>query len=132
MDKDMGKRMICELAMSLGLVAALSAPALAGSPEANLLKEEIVAKVPANWQVHVSMRDKNLVIFLMPPYQEAFNLWYEPEKLHARMLELCPGPNDAIWAKLPADQGVAIEPTVGGKSAEAMRISCKRTMPPPA
>lgn len=128
----MRKQTICELAMSLCLAAAMCTPALAGSPEANLLKQETVAKVPANWQVHVSMRDKNLVIFLMPPYQEAFNLWYEPEKLHARMLELCPGPSDAIWAKLPPEQGVAIEPTVGGKSAEAMRVSCKRALPPPA
>lgn len=128
----MAKRWVFGLAMSVAAVATLNAPAQAGSPEANLLRDETVAKVPANWQVHVSMRDKNLVIFLMPPYQEAFNLWYEPEKLHAKMLSLCPGPSDAIWTKLPADQGVAIEPTVGGKSAEAMRVSCKRDTPPPA
>ncbi len=113
-------------------VASSAAPAVAGSPEASLLREETAAKVPANWQVHVSPRDNALVIFLMPPYQEAFNLWYEPEKLREKMLSLCPGPDDAIWTKLSPGQTVAIEPTVGGKSAVAMRLTCRRNAAPPA
>ena len=128
----MSKRRVSACAIGVALTAALSAPAFAASPEAILLKQETAAKVPSNWQIHVSPRDKALVIFLMPPYQEAFDLWYEPEKLHAKMLALCPGPNDAIWGKLPPEEGVSIEPTVGGKSAEAMRVACKRWTPPPA
>ena len=115
----------------LGCLSILAAtPVLAGSPETDFLKDEIVAKVPQNWQVHVSMRDQTLVVFLMPPYQEAFNLWYEPEELREKMLALCPGPTDQIWTKLSRDQNIAIEPTVGGKSAEAMRLTCKRETPP--
>ncbi len=128
----MSKKSGAACAIGVALIAALTAPAFAGSPEANLLKDETAAKVPSNWQIHVSPRDKALVVFLMPPYQEAFDLWYEPEKLHAKMLALCPGPNDAIWGKLPPEEGVSIEPTVGGKSAEAMRVACKRWTPPPA
>lgn len=128
----MSKRRGRVCAMAVALIAASNAPVSAASPEAILLKQETAAKVPSNWQIHVSPRDKALVIFLMPPYQEAFDLWYEPEKLQAKMLALCPGPTDPIWGKLPPEQGVSIEPTVGGKSAEAMRVACKRWTPPPA
>ncbi len=128
----MSKRSISACTIAIALMAAASAPAVAASPEALLLEQETAAKVPSNWQIHVSTRDKALVVFLMPPYQEAFDLWYEPEKLHAKMVALCPGPNDAIWGKLPPEEGVSIEPTVGGKSAVAMRIACKRFTPPPA
>jgi hypothetical protein len=119
--------------VAFGLLAGLNPSSAA--PEttpADLLRDETLAKVPPNWQVHVSWRDNALVVFLMPPYQEAFDLWYEPEKLRDKMLQLCPGPTDVIWAKLPADRDVAIEPTVGGKSAVAMRLTCKRAAPPPA
>jgi len=67
-----------------------------------------------------------LVAFITPPYQEAFDLWYEPVKLRERILGLCPGPDDAIWAQLAPHQMIAIEPTVGGKSADAMRLTCSR------
>lgn len=117
--------------LGLGILAAgLIAPAFAGSPDADLLRDETVAKVPSNWQVHVSTRPNALIVFLMPPYQEAFDLWYEPEKLRAKMLALCPAAGDAIWRHLPPGQTVAIEPTVGGKSAEAMRLTCPRSAPP--
>jgi hypothetical protein len=58
--------------------------------------------------------------------QEAFDLWYEPVKLRERILALCPGPDDAIWAQLAPHQMIEIEPTVGGKSADAMRLTCSR------
>lgn len=127
----MGKMVRDNVIASLGCLGVLSAtPVLAGSPETDLLRDEIIARVPQNWQVHVSPRDRTLVIFLMPPYQEAFNLWYEPQKLREKMLALCPGSTDKIWTKLSLDQNIAIEPTVGGKSAKAMRLTCKREMPP--
>jgi hypothetical protein len=130
----MQKRINFKLAVSLGLAGCLAGlPAVAaGSQEAHLLQEQVAAKVPANWQVHVSARGETLVVFLMPPYQEAFDLWYQPERLRKKMLGLCPEPSDAIWARLRPEQGVAIEPTVGGKSAEAMRLACPRTEKPPA
>jgi len=126
-------RRIGWLALAAGFAAlqAIGSMAVAGgSPEARLLQEEIAARVPSNWQVHVSYRDKALVVFLMPPYQEAFDLWYQPELLREKMLSLCPKSGDAIWTKLQPEQDVAIEPTVGGKSAESMRLVCPRAAPP--
>lgn len=108
----------------------IATPLKAGSPASDLLRDETAAKVPSNWQVHVSTREHALIIFLMPPYQEAFDLWYEPEKLRAKMLTLCPPAGDAIWRHLGPGEIVAIEPTVGGKSAEAMRLTCPHSAPP--
>jgi hypothetical protein len=68
----------------------------------------------------------------MPPYQEAFGLWYEPDKLREKMLALCPSGDDAIWHKLAPGQNIVFEPTVGGKSTEAMRVMCPRSHRPPA
>jgi hypothetical protein len=116
------------------LMLALTAPVIADEPppEATYLEQEIARKVPQNWQVHVSRRGDDLVAFFMPPYQEAFDLWYEPDKLREKMLALCPSGNDAIWHKLAPGQNIMFEPTVGGKSAEAMRLTCPRSDKPPA
>jgi hypothetical protein len=116
------------------LMLALTAPVIADepSPEATYLEQEIARKVPQNWQVHVSRRGDDLVAFITPPYQEAFDLWYEPGQLREKMLALCPLGDDAIWHKLGSGQNILFEPTVGGKSAEAMRLTCPRSQTPPA
>ena len=114
------------------LGASLPGAVAGGSPQHDLLEQELSGKVPSNWEVHVSQRADMLLAFLTPPYQEAFDLWYEPAKLHERMLGLCPGPNDKIWQYLALNETIAIEPTVGGKSADAMRLTCPRDNRPPA
>ena len=116
------------------LSMALMAPVTAAeqSLEATYLEQEIARNVPQNWQVHVSRRGDDLIAFFMPPYQEAFDLWYEPGQLREKMLALCPSADDAIWRKLAPGQNIIFEPTVGGKSAEAMRLTCPRSQTPPA
>ena len=111
----------------------LTATVIAAEPSPEVyLEQEVARKVPQNWQIHVSRRGDDIVAFLMPPYQEAFNLWYEPDQLREKMLALCPAANDAIWRKLAPGQNIMFEPTVGGKSAEAMRLTCPRSQTPPA
>ena len=116
------------------LSMALMAPVTAAeqSLEATYLEQEIARNVPQNWQVHVSRRGDDLIAFFMPPYQEAFDLWYEPGQLREKMLALCPSADDAIWRQLAPGQNIIFEPTVGGKSAEAMRLTCPRSQTPPA
>lgn len=117
------------------LTLALTAPAIAAelpSEAGAYLKQEIARKVPPNWQVHVSRRGEGLIAFFMPPYQEAFDLWYEPSQLREKMLALCPSNDDAIWRMLAPGQNIMFEPTVGGKSTEAMRLTCPRSQTPPA
>ena len=117
------------------LTLTLTAPVIGAEPSTEAsayLEQEIARKVPQNWQVHVSRRGDDLVAFFIPPYQEAFGLWYEPDKLREKMLALCPPGDDRIWHKLAPGQNIVFEPTVGGKSTEAMRLTCPRSYRPPA
>jgi hypothetical protein len=45
------------------------------------LRNRLEQKVPSHWQVHVRWRDGVLLASFVPPYQEAFDLWYKPESL---------------------------------------------------
>jgi hypothetical protein len=94
-------------------------------PEAQRLSEEIASKAPSNWQIHVTWRENQLVAFVTPPYQEAFDMWYKPEKLRAAMLKLCPGRDDPLWGRLASGKQIAVQPTVGGKSDDSMRLTCQ-------
>ena len=91
------------------------------SPQAALLNRELTAKVPQSWQIHVTWRDEVLVAFITPPYQEAFDLWYAPEK--PGRCSVC-APAAALWHQLAPNQSIAMQPTVGGKSADSMRVQC--------
>jgi hypothetical protein len=114
-------------ALAAWCALAWAGPVLAEpSPQAALLNQEIAAKVPRNWQIHVTWRDKVLLAFITPPYQEAFDLWYEPTKLHETMLNLCPKSGDPIWRQLGPGEEVAMQPTVGGKSDDSMKVPCPR------
>lgn len=104
------------LILAAFLTLALTAPAIAAeapSEAGAYLKQEIARKVPQNWQVHVSRRGDGLIAFFMPPYQVAFDLWYEPNQLREKILALCPSNDDAIWRMLaprkkyhvPTDRG---------------------------
>ena len=95
------------------------------TPEAQMLSQEIASQVPPNWQIHVSWRENQLVAFVTPTYQEGFDLWYEPQKLRAAMLKLCPGRDDPLWVRLSSGKQIAVQPTVGGKSDDSMRLTCQ-------
>jgi hypothetical protein len=95
---------------------------------ATLLKDQLTSKVAGNWQVHVRWRESVLLASFMPPYQEAFELWYRPEELLRTMTHLCPAADDAIWQMLTPDQDIVMEPTVGGKITVEMRVSCRKRL----
>lgn len=125
--------------LALGLaLAQISCGAMAqaptqAAPARRLLQDELTARTPADWQVHVSDRGDALLAFVTPPYQQAFDLWYAPDQLRARMLSLCPAADDAVWGALAPRQSIVIQPTVGGKSAEGVRLTCPQAEPrPPA
>lgn len=92
------------------------------------LKNQLESKVPGNWRMHIRWREHTLLASFMPPYQEAFDLWYEPENLLRKMRDLCPTPGDGIWHMLTPDQDIVMEPTVGGKTTFEMRVSCRKRL----
>ena len=68
------------------------------------MKNHLEQKVPRHWQVHVRWRDGVLLASFMPPYHEAFDLWYKPETLLQKMSDLCPERGARIWDMLREDQ----------------------------
>lgn len=102
-----------------------------GQDARQLLQQELTGKVPSQWQVHVTWRDTTLLAFVTPyPYQQASDLWYDPDKLQSSMRALCPDASDSIWTQLTSAQGIAVEPTVGGKGGDALRLACPRNGKP--
>ena len=116
------------LLLSLLALAAASTLAQQADPVSTLTRE-LRARTPAQWLVRVRWRDRQLLASITPlPYDTAFQLWYEPQKLHETLTGLCPQPGAEIWTLLQPDQDVILEPTVGGKSGVEARVSC-RTLP---
>lgn len=102
-----------------------SAPALSDEPSrVDLLRQDLAAKVPGDWQLHVTTRDGATVAFATPPYQQAFDLWYDPDKLHATLAALCPAKDAPVWKEMPPAEILVLVPTVGGKTADSMRVAC--------
>ena len=114
------------------LAALVAVLPIASAEDAALeeLKNQLKQKAPRHWQVHVRWRDGVLLASFMPPYQEAFDLWYQPETLLERMRNLCPQRGARIWDILREDQDVLLEPTVGGKTTVEMRVSCRKRLLP--
>jgi hypothetical protein len=114
------------------IAAVLTVLPIANAEDAALkeLKNQLEQKAPRHWQVHVRWRDGVLLASFMPPYQEAFDLWYQPETLLERMSDLCPQRGSKIWDILREDQDVLLEPTVGGKTTVEMRVSCRKRLLP--
>ncbi len=117
------------IAAALAILAAAQAQAAkaenAGARE--LLRQELAARIPKPWQVHLTWRDGTLLAFVTSyPYQQAFDLWFRPDELHAEMLALCPAPGDPVWALLSLEQNIRVEPTVGGEGGESLRLMCPR------
>jgi hypothetical protein len=71
----------------IAVVAALSAALTVADAEDTALgelKNHLEQKAPRHWQVHVRWRDGVLLASFMPPYHEAFDLWYKPDRLLRR------------------------------------------------
>ncbi len=121
---------------ALLIVAAVGAmPQLAEAQDpapVAALQHELQSKLPGNWQMHVRWRDGDVLASFMPPYQEAFDLWYQPEALLQKMQELCPAPGDEIWRMLKPGEDIVMEPTVGGKTTLEMRVRCRKTVHVPS
>jgi hypothetical protein len=97
-------------------------------PVTNLTRE-LKAHTPSQWLVRVRWREERLLASITPlPYDTAFQLWYEPEKLHQILVDLCPKAEEQIWTLIAAGQDVVLEPTVGGKSGVEAQVSCRSAM----
>jgi hypothetical protein len=114
-------------------VLALTFSSLPAGAESNeavaALRTSLEARAPAKWDIHVRWRDGQLLASLILPFKEGFDLLYDPDRFLTAVLDLCPQKDAAVWGFLSPDQDVQIEPTVGGKTTEGMRVSCRAHKP---
>ena len=83
--------------------------------------------VPSNWWVHASWRDQTLVVFVSPPTQESFDLWYDTPRQKETLENLCKAIPGAIWNQIQPDQDIAVEQVVGGNGGKgSFQLSCRK------
>ena len=56
------------------------------------------------------------------------NGWPPSESLLQKMIDLCPDRRAQIWGMLRKDQDIVLEPTVGRKTTNEMRVSCRKRL----
>src|SRR5262249_50144887 len=60
------------------ILLAVNIPALAVDRTFQIeVENSLKGTVPSNWWLHASWRDQTLVVFVSPPTQESFDLWYD-------------------------------------------------------
>jgi len=90
------------------------------------VEKSLQSSVPARWHLRASWRDKTLVVFVSPPPEEMFRLWYSANEQLETLQKLCRSVNNDTWSKLSADQDIAMEQVVGGNGGKgSWRLSCR-------
>ncbi len=90
------------------------------------VEQSLQSSVPGRWHLRASWRDKTLVVFVSPPPEEMFRLWYSANEQLETLQKLCRSVNDDTWRKLAADQDIATEQVVGGNGGKgSWRLSCR-------
>src|SRR5262245_63107358 len=74
------------------ILLGVSIPALAVDRTFQIeVESSIKGTVPSDWWLHASWRDQTLVVFVSPPTQESFDLWYDTPRQKETLENLCKG-----------------------------------------
>ena len=72
------------------ILLAVNIPALAVDRTFQIeVENSLKGTVPSNWWLHASWRDQTLVVFVSPPTQESFDLWYDTPRQKETLENLC-------------------------------------------
>src|SRR5262249_56305581 len=77
------------------------------------VENSLKGTVPSNWWLRASWRDQTLVVFVSPPVQETFDLWYDTPRQKETLENLCKAIPVVIWNQIRPDQDIAVEQVVG-------------------
>jgi hypothetical protein len=110
------------------ILLGVSIPALAVDQTFQIeVESSIKGTVPSNWWLHASWRDQTLVVFVSPPTQESFDLWYDTPRQKETLENLCKAIPSAIWNQIQPDQDIAVEQVVGGNGGKgSFQFSCRK------
>jgi hypothetical protein len=113
------------LAVSL---LAVNVPALAVDRTFQIeVENSLKGAAPSNWWLRASWRDQTLVVFVSPPTQESFDLWYNTPRQKETLENLCKAIPVAIWNQIQPDQDIAVEQVVGGNGGKgSFQFSCRK------
>jgi hypothetical protein len=91
------------------------------------VENSLKGTVPSNWWLHASWRDQTLVVFVSPPVQQSFDLWYDTPQQKETLENLCKAIPVAIWNQIQPDQDIAFEQVVGGNGGKgSFQFSCRQ------
>jgi hypothetical protein len=110
------------------ILLAMNTPAIAVDRTFQIeVENSLKGTVPSNWWLHASWRDQTLVVFVSPPTQESFNLWYDTARQKETLENLCKAIPVAIWNQVQQDQDIAVEQVVGGNGGKgSFQFSCRK------
>ena len=93
----------------------------------NEVENSLKETVPSNWWLRASWRDQTLVVFVSPPAQQSFDLWYDTSRQKETLENLCKAIPVAIWSQIKPDQDIAVEQIVGGNGGKgSFQFSCRK------
>src|SRR5499427_9627617 len=109
------------------ILLAMNVPALAVDRTFQIeVENSLKGTVPSNWWLRASWRDQTLVVFVSPPSQESFDLWYDTPRQKETLKNLCKAIPTAIWNRIQPDQDIAVEQVVGGNGGKgSFQFSCR-------
>jgi len=91
------------------ILLAVNVPALAVDRTFQIeIENSLKGTVPPSWWLHASWRDQTLVVFVSPPVQESFDLWYDTPRQKETLENLCKAIPGAIWNQIQPDQDIAV------------------------
>ena len=110
------------------ILVAMNTPAIAVDRTFQIeVENSLKGTVPSNWWLHASWRDQTLVVFVSPPTQESFELWYDTQRQKETLENLCKAIPVAIWNQVQQDQDIAVEQVVGGNGGKgSFQFSCRK------
>jgi len=116
------------LLLLAAILPAVNTPAAAADRTFQIEVENSLKRtVPSDWWLHASWRDQTLVVFVSPPTQESFNLWYDTPRQKQTLENLCKAIPTAIWNQVQPDHDIAVEQVVGGNGGKgSFQFSCRK------
>ena len=121
-------RLLAPISIMLAVILlVMNFPALAVDRTFQIeVENSLRGTVPSNWWLHASWRDQTLVVFVSPPTQESFDLWYDTPRQKETLENLCKAIPTAIWNRVPPDKDIAFEQVVGGNGGKgSFQFSCR-------
>jgi hypothetical protein len=108
------------------ILLAVNVPALAVDRTFQIeIENSLKGTVPPSWWLHASWRDQTLVVFVSPPVQESFDLWYDTPRQKETLENLCkaiPGARHRSGRSTASSNCVAFSRNRDSRTAIATKV----------